>query len=67
MMNPALKYFGLAPHMARSLTVPLMARVPIVPPGKMSGRTTYESVVKASVLPSVGNVAPSCLSASIGF
>ena len=37
--------------MARSLTVPLTARSPIVPPGKNSGCTTNESVEKASRTP----------------
>ena len=37
--------------MARSLTVPFTARSPILPPGKNSGCTTYESVVKARRAP----------------
>ena len=40
MMNPALRPSGRAPAIARSLTVPLTASVPIVPPGKNSGWTT---------------------------
>ena len=39
-MNPALSQRGCAPHMARSLTVPLMASEPMSPPGKKSGCTT---------------------------
>ena len=38
---------GRAPLIARSLTVPLMASLPMSPPGKKIGSTTYESVVKA--------------------
>ena len=51
-MNPALRNSGFAPLMARSLTVPLTASSPILPPGKISGLTTNESVVKASRVPS---------------
>ena len=39
-MNAALSDSGRAPHIARSFTVPLTARSPIVPPGKKSGCTT---------------------------
>jgi len=46
-MKPALRYSGRAPLIARSLTVPLTASVPISPPGKISGLITNESVVKA--------------------
>src|SRR5208283_6006200 len=45
--------------MARSLTVPLTARSPMSPPGKISGRTTKESVVKASRDPFTERTAPS--------
>ncbi len=58
-IKPALRYSGLAPHMARSLIVPFTARLPMSPPGKNSGRTTYESVVKARVPFSTAQVAPS--------
>ncbi len=34
------KYFAIAPHIAKSLTVPLIANSPILPPGKKSGFTT---------------------------
>jgi len=39
-MNPADRYSGTAPDTARSLTVPLTARSPMLPPGKNSGETT---------------------------
>ena len=42
---------GRAPITARSLTVPCTARWPIEPPGKRSGLTTNESVLKASRSP----------------
>src|SRR5579864_4381801 len=52
--------------MARSFTVPLTARSPMLPPGKISGRTTNESVVKARRDPFTESTAPSwrCSSAS---
>ena len=50
-MNPTVRKSGTAPHMARSLTVPLTARSPMLPPGKNSGRTTYVSVENASRAP----------------
>ena len=34
------KYLGVAPHIAISFTVPLMARSPILPPGKKMGEMT---------------------------
>jgi hypothetical protein len=37
MINPTLRYWGSAPHMARSLTVPLTARSPMLPPGEKDG------------------------------
>ena len=39
-MNPAVRYCGVAPDTARSLTVPLTARSPMLPPGKNNGLTT---------------------------
>ena len=39
---------GRAPAIARSLTVPQIARRPMSPPGKKSGETTCESVVTAN-------------------
>ena len=60
MMKPALKYSGRAPHMARSLTVPFTASVPMSPPGKNRGRMTYESVLNASRTPPIVQHAPSC-------
>src|SRR6266850_2829717 len=47
-MKAALRYRGRAPAIARSLTVPLTASIPMSPPGKKSGVTTCASVVKAS-------------------
>ena len=47
-MKPADRYSGVAPATDRSLTVPLTARSPMSPPGKNSGDTTYESVVRAT-------------------
>ena len=44
-MNAAVRYSGVAPPTARSLTVPWTASLPMSPPGKKSGRTTNESVV----------------------
>src|SRR5215218_4697235 len=46
-MNAVDITIGLAPAIARSLTVPLTARSPIVPPGNTIGLTTKESVEKA--------------------
>ncbi len=46
-MNAAVRYRGVAPPTARSLTVPWTASLPMSPPGKNSGRTTNESVVMA--------------------
>ncbi len=51
MTKPAESASGRAPETARSLTVPLTASSPMSPPGKKSGLTTYESVVKASRVP----------------
>ena len=51
MMNAALRNSGVAPPMARSFTVPWTASEPISPPGKNSGFTTNESVVKARRTP----------------
>ena len=48
MMRARLRYFGSAPHMARSFTVPQTQSLPISPPGKNSGSTTKLSVEKAS-------------------
>ena len=51
-MNAADRNSGRAPPTARSLTVPCTASRPMSPPGKKSGRTTKESVVKAMRGPS---------------
>jgi hypothetical protein len=50
-MKPALSTSGVAPLMARSFTVPCTASVPMLPPGKMSGLTTNESVEYATRAP----------------
>ena len=59
-MKLALRKRARAPHIARSFTVPLTANAPMSPPGKNSGRTTYESVVNASWPAPVSKTAPSC-------
>ena len=46
--------------MARSLTVPYTASLPMSPPGKNSGLTTNESVVKAIRWPLISSTALSC-------
>ena len=51
-MSPQLKYCGIAPFIAKSFTVPHTANLPIFPPGKNAGCTTYESVENA-IRPSV--------------
>src|SRR5690349_14526312 len=50
-MNAVDRNIGVAPDIARSLTVPLTARSPIEPPGKNGGLTTNESVENASLVP----------------
>src|SRR3989338_967661 len=58
-MKERLSISGLAPHIARSFTVPCTDRLPMSPPGKNMGFTTKESVVNASLeLPS-SKTAPS--------
>ncbi len=52
------RYWGMAPHIARSFTVPLTASSPMDPPGKKMGETTKLSVVKA-VRPLSSRMAPS--------
>ena len=63
-IKPQLRYCGTAPFIARSLTVPHTANLPILPPGKKVGCTTYESVVKAIRPDDTGNCAPSCKGAN---
>ena len=46
--------------MAKSLTVPLTANVPMSPPGKNKGFTTKESVVKAILLAGKFKTVESC-------
>src|SRR5208283_961415 len=53
--------------MARSFTVPWTAIEPMSPPGKKTGRTTYESVVNASFLPVHSTTAESCCISSSGL
>ena len=50
--RPPTATAGARPVTARSLTVPCTARCPIEPPGKRSGCTTNESVVKPRRSPS---------------
>ena len=57
--NPHDRCAGVAPLIARSLTVPLTARCPIEPPGKNSGRTTNVSVEKAIRAPPSSHTAES--------
>ena len=52
------RYLGVAPHIAKSLTVPFTASSPIFPPGKKIGETKKLSVEKA-VLPCRSIKAPS--------
>src|SRR3989338_4565124 len=66
-MKAALKQSGRAPPMARSFTVPWTASEPMSPPGKNSGWTTKESVVKASRRPSRLMTAWSSRRASAGL
>ena len=66
-MSPAESASGRAPHIARSFTVPCTASEPMSPPGKKSGWTTNESVVKARRAPPASRIAPSCSSRSAGL
>ena len=63
MTSASERYFGSAPHMARSFTVPQTASLPMFPPGNSSGVTTKLSVEKASP-PSSSAPSPRALSAS---
>jgi hypothetical protein len=47
MIIASVRYIGLAPDTARSLTVPATATFPMSPLPKNSGSTTNESVVTA--------------------
>ena len=58
-MKAAERNSAWAPLIARSLTVPLTARSPMLPPGKNSGRTTNESVENASRCSPTGSTAES--------
>ena len=61
-----LKYFGTAPHIAMSFTVPQTESLPISPPGKNIGSTTKLSVEKAS-FSAPSTIAPSPKASSAGF
>src|SRR6185437_12149077 len=63
-MNAAERKSGVAPPTARSLTVPLTARLPMSPPGKKMGRTTKASVVIAMRAPPARTVAASSSTAA---
>ena len=62
-MRARLRYFGVPPHMARSLTVPHTASLPMSPPGKKMGSTTKLSVEKTRG-PDRSSTAPSPRGAS---
>ena len=64
-MSERLSASGRAPETARSLTVPLTARSPIEPPGKVIGLTTKESVVIASSTPSTSTAPASPIASSV--
>ena len=53
------RYKGLAPMQDRSLTVPQMLSLPILPPGNSGGDTMKPSVVKARLVPPMGRTAAS--------
>ncbi len=53
------KYFGMAPHMATSFTVPFTASSPMFPPLKKMGVITKLSVEMA-ILEWTSTIAPSC-------
>ena len=60
MMKLAVRYSGMAPAMATSLTVPCTASAPMSPPGKNSGEITCPSVATTRrPLPGSGSRAPS--------
>ena len=58
-MNPTERARGVAPHMARSFTVPWTARDPMLPPGKKGGSMTNVSVENARRPVSTSRTAPS--------
>ena len=63
MINPQVRYLGVAPLMRRSLTVPHTHSLPISPPGNSIGVTTKLSVVMA-ILPLPSTTALSSISVS---
>ena len=64
---PTEIYLAIAPVIAKSFTVPQTANLPILPPAKNKGFTTYESVVNAILFVLKSNLAPSCISLNIGL
>ena len=66
-MSDSVSATGLAPAIATSLSVPLTASSPIVPPGKLIGLTTKESVVIAMLPPSTETVPASASASSVGL
>ncbi len=66
MMKAAASASGRAAAVARSFTVPATARRPMSPPGKVSGCTTWLSVVKA-MRPPVASSAASSRRSSTGL
>ncbi len=66
-IRPQEMYLGTAPLTARSFIVPQTASFPISPPGKKMGLTTYESVVKANLMPLKLNMAESSSLCRMGF
>ena len=66
MISAQLRYFGMPPHIAMSLTVPQTASLPMSPPGKKIGSTTKLSVEKTSSS-APGITAPSPRARSAGL
>ena len=66
MMTEHVRYFGLAPIIAKSLQVPQILSLPISPPAKKSGLTVKLSVVIA-ILDDVSRTAASSLWLNISF
>ena len=63
-IQPHVRYFGTAPRIRRSFTVPQTARRPMSPPRNFTGVTTKLSVVSAS-LPQPATSALSSISSSV--
>ena len=60
MMNPQVKYFGCAPIINKSFTVPQTQSLPMSPPLNTSGVTTNESVLQA-MRPGISSTAASSI------